>query len=100
MTREQELRDLSDCGIEHRMSNHSRAQTLAPQSKVPEHQAEDEDQHHAPRTLVSMPGAEDESGADKPGVDVPAKNRELLLQISAENNLFHEAGNRAQQNEQ
>src|SRR5262249_37891221 len=88
------------CGIEHAVSNHSWAQTLAPQSKEPEHQPKDKDQRHAPHPLVAMPGAEDESRSDKPGVDVPAKNRELLLQVSAEDNFFHEAGNSAQQNEE
>src|SRR5215472_11149194 len=78
------------------MPHHSRAQALAPQSQASEHEAENKDEQHASRAFVSVARPEDESGDDEPDVGFAAEDRNLSLQVSAEDELFDEAGNRAQ----
>src|SRR5215475_6093110 len=76
--------------------HHSRAQTFSPQREQSEQRAEHRDAYHVLGTFVTMGRAKDHCRTGYSSVDVACNYSDLLLQISAKQNFFHESGQDAQ----
>src|SRR5215470_1714148 len=76
--------------------NHSRTQTFAPQSEQSEQCAEDCDAYHVLGTFVTMGSTKNHRRTNYSRIDVSCDHSDLLLQISAKQNFFHESGQHAQ----
>src|SRR5712672_1351601 len=75
-----------------RVRHHPWTQTLSPVGKQSEHDSVHSDQQHAAFPFVTMTGAEHNSGGNDSKKNISGDRRDLPLQVSAENNFFHETG--------
>src|SRR5262249_9203381 len=74
------------------VSDHSRSQTFSKNCECSEERAINSDQQHASRTFVAVRETEDSSRNQHADPNVPQQCGELMLQISAKDDLLAKAG--------